>query len=984
VITVFILGACVIGLIVAIVIVDGRRRLRTKRIAADYQRRARYEAIVEQGSDLIALSSADGTMLYLSPSHHRLLGSDRTKPDPVSLTSLIPDDDLAVFVELLERAVARGHSGPADTRIRHADGSMRTIETTVTDMRKVPEVASLVWIGRDVTERRRLEDLLALAASEASDRGEKLADAQRLALLGSWEWDVDLEQLNWSEELIRLLAAGDEFDASVDGVLDRVHPDDRGQFQAALDRTLETGTPLELDVRIHDLRDNLRWVQMRGAATRWDGDRVVLMSGTAQDVTKRRNAEDALRVSEERFRILAETASDAIVSASADSIIESFNHAAEQMFGITEADAIGASLTALMPERFHQPHADGMARYLTGGEARAVGKTTELVGRHSSGAEFPIEVSIAYWSVGAERHFTGIIRDIAERKQADAELRTANSVLAATLESTADGILVTDLDGRVTSVNRQFGDMWLLPDSIARSGDGRVVRDAAREQLIDPEGFAIKLSEIHHQPDASSLDTLEFKDGRVFERFCAPQRVDGTIIGRVWSFRDVTDRKRLEDELAHQAFHDSLTNLANQALFRDRVDLALLRLTRSGSSLSVLFLDLDNFKSVNDSLGHTAGDQLLVAVSRRLGGCLRPGDTAARLGGDEFAVLLDETSSRRDAISVAERIIAAIRMPVALGEKEVVITASIGIAFGCSETAGDQLLRNADLAMYTAKSRGKARYELFEPEMHRAALERLEVEADLRMACARDELVVHYQPIIDLGTGAISGVEALVRWQHPTNGLLQPDAFIAIAEESGVIDDIGRHVLEIACTQVRKWQLQFVDHRSMSASVNLSPRQLLEPGLVGNVKAALAKSGLAPGCLMLEITEGAMMQDPDAAVDQLQALKAVGVQLAIDDFGIGHSSLSYLQRFPIDVLKIDKSFVWNIDRGPEESALARAIVRLAQSLHLTAVAEGVETPAQAALLRELGCDSAQGFYYARPVEASALSKLLEHRESVVA
>jgi diguanylate cyclase (GGDEF)-like protein/PAS domain S-box-containing protein len=578
-----------------------------------------------------------------------------------------------------------------------------------------------------------------------------------------------------------------------------------------------------------------------------------------------------------------------------------------------------------------------------------------------------------------ETHFTGIIRDISARKAVEAELRETNSVLTAALDSTADGILVTDLDGQVTNLNQQFARMWSLPKNLVASRDGRAFRDAVRDQLVDPDGFATKVSELNRTPDVSSLDTLEFVDGRVFERFCAPQRVDGATIGRVWSFRDVTDRKRLEDELAHQAFHDSLTNLANQALFRDRVKHALLRHSRRNSGLTVLFLDLDNFKTINDSLGHTAGDELLIAVSQRVTGCLRTGDTAARLGGDEFAVLLEETSSRQDAVDVADRIIAALRLPIALASKDVVVSASIGIAFAVEGIEADQLLRNADLAMYTAKSHGRARHEVFEPEMHRAALDRLEIEADLRRACERDELVVHYQPVIELGSGRITTVEALVRWQHPTRGLLPPDTFIPIAEDTGLIDGIGRHVLDVACAQVRHWQLEHPEHGHLSAAVNLSPRQLLDPTLIDDVSAALAASGLPAANLTLEITEGAMMRDADAAIRSLQALKALGVRLAVDDFGIGHSSLSYLQRFPIDVLKIDKSFVWSIDAGPDESALAHAIVRLAQTLHLTAIAEGVETEEQATALTALGCDQAQGFYFARPLDAAALDALLRDR-----
>jgi diguanylate cyclase (GGDEF)-like protein/PAS domain S-box-containing protein len=556
------------------------------------------------------------------------------------------------------------------------------------------------------------------------------------------------------------------------------------------------------------------------------------------------------------------------------------------------------------------------------------------------------------------------------------ELLDTLSLLHATLDATADGILVVDLDGRIASVNRRFGEIWAIPPEILELRDDAAALAFAMEQLADPDGFVAKVTELYAQPTAESYDTVAFKDGRLIERFSKPQRVDDEIVGRVWSFRDVTQRKQLEDELAHQAFHDSLTGLANQALFRDRVEHALDRIARSGGHLAVVFLDLDNFKTVNDSLGHTAGDELLVEVTSRLVSCVRPGDTAARLGGDEFALLLEDMRDEREALAVAERTIASLRQPFTLAGKEVFAGASLGVAFDAVGTGCDQLLRNADLAMYTAKSLGKGRFEVFAPEMHTVAVDRLEVEAELRRALERGELRVHYQPIVALDSGAMVGVEALARWQHPERGLLPPSVFIQLAEDCGLIEELGRWILGEACAQTRRWQVEHPRTEPLTVSVNVSPRQLRDPRIVDDVARALRATALAPACLTLEITEGAMMQDTDVALVHLTALKALGVRLAVDDFGTGYSSLSYLQRFPIDVLKIDRSFVLGIDRGPEDSALARAIVRLAQTLRLVAVAEGVENEAQAALLRQLGCQLAQGYLFARPAPATVIGDML--------
>jgi diguanylate cyclase (GGDEF)-like protein/PAS domain S-box-containing protein len=558
----------------------------------------------------------------------------------------------------------------------------------------------------------------------------------------------------------------------------------------------------------------------------------------------------------------------------------------------------------------------------------------------------------------------------------DGELRETLSLLNATLDATADGILVVDLDGHITSFNERFTEMWGIPADVLDSRDDTAALTYVLAQLADPDSFVAKVRELYSQPDAESYDTIEFSDGRFVDRFSKPQRVGGEIVGRVWSFRDISEHKRLESELAHQAFHDSLTHLPNQALFRDRLGHALARATRVQSRLAVLFIDIDKFKTVNDSLGHTVGDQLLVAVTERLEACVRGGDTTARLGGDEFVVLLEDVDGLDEATAVSDRIIAALRRPFRIAGTEVFIGASIGVCFDAPGAGTDQILRNADLAMYTAKLRGRGRAEVFEPEMHHAAVERLELEADLRRACARDEFVVHYQPIVEVATGLVKGVEALVRWQHPTRGLHAPGAFIPQAQETGMIVDIGRMVLRSACHQTRAWQLELGTETPLFVSVNLAPRQLLDRDLLDDVASSIERSGIAPGDLILEITESAMMHDPDATVARLVELKDLGVRLAVDDFGTGYSSLSYLERFPIDILKIDQSFVAGLSGGAEESALARAIVRLAHTLQLTPIAEGVETQSQHERLRELGCGYEQGYHLCRPQDAEALGAAL--------
>jgi diguanylate cyclase (GGDEF)-like protein/PAS domain S-box-containing protein len=446
------------------------------------------------------------------------------------------------------------------------------------------------------------------------------------------------------------------------------------------------------------------------------------------------------------------------------------------------------------------------------------------------------------------------------------------------------------------------------------------------------------------------------------------------IGGLVLNTRDVTEQSVIKQQYMHQAFHDPLTDLANRSLFLYQVGHALARHSRHSHPVTVLFLDLDNFKTVNDSLGHAEGDRLLVEAARRLAGCVRASDLIARLGGDEFAVLVEDAESVEEVLVVATRIGEALSRPFMLAGKEVFVNASIGIARSVRGEGSDELVRNADVAMYVAKTRGKGQHVLFEPQMHQAALERLVVEADLRRAIEHEEFFLQYQPIVQLSTGDVIGAEALVRWMCRDRGTVPPGLFIPIAEETGLIVPIGRWVLRKACHEAQRWTRD----RGLACriTVNLSGRQLQDAQIVEDVRSALADSGLDPTQLVLEITESMLMHNTELSMERLHALKALGVSLAIDDFGTGYSSLSYLQRYPIDILKIDKAFVEVIDQGGEGPVLAQAIVALGETLRMHTVAEGIETEAQRGALLRLGCELGQGFLFAPPLDAEEYWQLL--------
>jgi diguanylate cyclase (GGDEF)-like protein/PAS domain S-box-containing protein len=506
---------------------------------------------------------------------------------------------------------------------------------------------------------------------------------------------------------------------------------------------------------------------------------------------------------------------------------------------------------------------------------------------------------------------------------------------------------------------------------IAEEDSGKLARLLVDAPTRSAPGSDVVETVLRHRD--GSLRHLEFQHTNLLH--------DEHVRGIVLNGRDVSERRAFEQQLEHQAFHDPVTGLANRALFVERVRHAVARSRREGAGIAVMFVDLDDFKIVNDSLGHAAGDEVLVEVAKRLTASIRASDTAARFGGDEFALLLEDVAGAQEAADTAERIVAALAEPLRVAHKEVFVRGSVGISVSepTSVTNAEELIRNADAAMYIAKRDGKNGYRLFEPAMHEGVLARLELRADLQRAIAEGQLELYYQPVIRLDTGAVSGMEALLRWRHPRRGMVAPDQFIGLAEEMGLIVPIGRWVLREGCRQAKILQKLLPQDPPLSMSVNLSVKQLQNSDIVGDVRDALEDSELDPGSLTLEITETVMMTDTELAVERLNELKQLGVRLAMDDFGTGYSSLSYLSRLPVDILKMDRSFLQE-GATPQTSDLATAVVGLGQTLSLEVVAEGVEFPEQWARLRELGCDLGQGFYFARPMDADAALSFLREGE----
>src|SRR5918997_1226210 len=537
------------------------------------------------------------------------------------------------------------------------------------------------------------------------------------------------------------------------------------------------------------------------------------------------------------------------------------------------------------------------------------------------------------------------------------------------VEGMGDGVVVLDSQDRVVDLNPAAQRILGYPFTEA------VGRPVAR---IMPGQVALLK---RHQGSEEAYGEAALGSGavpRYYDIAISSLRTRNVArAGRLISLRDITERKALEERLMQQALHDPLTGLPNRTLFMNRLEHALDRGRRRESTVAVLFMDLDNFKFVNDSLGHEAGDLLLVAVSNRMQPCLRSEDTIARLGGDEFAVLIEDVKYTSEPAYVAERIVEVLQAPFAVGGQPVVITPSIGIAIGdSSQDPPEHLLREADLAMYRAKADGKARHRVFDPSMEHETTERLRLENDLRRGLQRAEFRVHYQPVVHLETRRIVGMEALVRWEHPERGVILPDDFVPLAEEIGLIIPLGRWVLREACRQAHRWQKRYPAEPPLSMGVNLSTRQLGDSDLVEDVEGLLRETGLDPECLILEITEGAVVGAEEHRIETLRRLHAMGVRFALDDFGTGYSSLSYLKRLPVSLLKIDRSFVERIGQDAEDEVLVTGMVYVASALGLSVVAEGVETPEQLAQVKSLGCELGQGHYFSEPVSSEAAGELL--------
>lgn len=933
---------------------------------------SRYRSIFEGLHDAVVVQSLDGQLLDVNARACEMYGWDREKLLGMTVEDLAPPDQLNLSAE--DFLSGQAPTQPVESINIRADGEEFPVEISAR-LAAIEGVPVMLVVIRDISERRRV--VQALKESEARFR--TLVEHAPEAIV---VFDTDTGNfVNANQNAVEMFGyeRHELFKLSPVDVSPAVQPNGQPsskEVRRYVEAALEGETPIfewtHLDASGREIPCEIRLVRLPAAGRR-------LVRGSVTDISMRKQAEARLRQSEARYRSLFNRLPIGLYRTSPDGEIDEVNSALLEMMKCEDLD------------EFHRQYPSTDAVYANPEDRQ---RWKEILDQE--GVVFGFETKFMRWDgsvlwardsarvvrdeAGNTLHYEGSVEDITEQKMAEEALRQSEERYALAAAAANDGLW----DWDVESGDIYFSERWLsmcgcFPD------EGDMSIEFWFDRVHPDDRKRLQHSITDHLQGNSDHFECEYRlrhargeDRWMLARGLAVFNSNGLATRMAGSQTDITSRKQAEEKLLHDALHDSLTGLPNRALFIDRLTQSMARLRRFRSHrFAVLFLDLDRFKVINDSLGHAVGDELLIAVGERLGNVVREMDTVARFGGDEFAILLDESGTKEEAIGAARRIEATLQKPFELSDSEVFTSASVGIALSSAGyNTVEHMLRDADIAMYRAKGGDKG-YEIFSPTMHLNTVRAYRLETELRRAVKKDEFELHYQPIVSLANGAVGGFEALLRWRHPQEGLISAGEFISLAEETGMIKDIGRHVLYEACRQLRAWQKSDGPHDQLFVSVNVSNKQVLDPSLIQDVINVLEKTDINPNCLKLEMTESLIVGDDKGTKDTIQNLSALGIELYLDDFGTGYSSLNMVHRFPIRALKIDYSFIKMLDADDENVDIVKTIVALAKSLSVPVIAEGVESRHQLKELRRLGSDFAQGFLFAKALPAADARRFLE-------
>jgi diguanylate cyclase (GGDEF)-like protein/PAS domain S-box-containing protein len=948
--------------------VDLTEQRRAQRALAESE--SRFRGIIENAGEIVLVIDAEGRIGYANSKAYAVLGAQ-----PGSLVGAAP----LPFISAADRnefgrALARTYRRPRETfrvsRVRLEGETDTYLDVQLTGLPDAPGIGGTVVTGRVSTEEVRTEQQLRSSESKFSTVFHSSPDAI-LILRNS-----DSIVLDFNTGFTRLLGYTRE---EAIGVSERLlniwnNSADRDRVQEELEKNHEC---LDFETELVAKNGEILHTEISVRFVELDGELCVLCIG--RDITERRQAEQALQESEDKFaRIFAGSPDGIVIIRLEDGCIVDINEAFLTASGYARDELVGHRVGQLPIFSDRTQLRSATQRVLAAGSYQ----NFEFNFVTKSGEEIPALVSATVVELEGKKSLVCIAKDNRVQRETEAKLRGSEAKFRGAFENAPIGMLLVDLQGRIQQANHFALDTLAYPETeLVGAHISRLVPAEDRPALRDTFQRLVQRSGNVTRSERRLVSQTGVEIWTTFH--IVLQRAEtGAPLYFIIQLADITDLKHSQARMERMAFYDTLTDLANRRLFGNRLEQSIQHSLRAGTRAALLYLDLDQFKRVNDTLGHEAGDELLREVARRLTECVRKEDTVARPGGDEFAILLYEIGAPSDAGSVAEKILEQLRRPVTISGHQLVVTTSIGITIIPDDSEEANILtKNADLAMYRAKERGRNNYQYFSEEMNTLAQKRLKTENELRMALEQEQFELFYQPKVDIRDNRIVGVEALIRWHHPERGLLTPDQFIGVAEETGAIVGIGSWVIRQACLAAR--DLSAKTGEALQAGVNISPRQFRDPNLIRTIRRCIREAEIQPGQLELEITETMLMEDAEAALFTIERLRELGVRIAIDDFGTGYSSLNYLKRFPIDTVKIDRSFVMEIPTSHDDMAITTAVIAMAHRLELEVVAEGIETLEQLAFLAEQQCEYGQGYLFSRPVPISEVAKLLDSNVSLL-